>query len=354
VTSKLQQNRDLTLKWKMNVIFRKQENIVFNEVDLCTFSYQPKYSRKQITDLDVLGILLDPDLYMRYCVAECKNVQEKAMEYLLKLQGTMKFFNAEKAYFVQRKIDVNAREVGKDMGIYCLDENNLDYLLKSFGISDPEFQKLEEELYNTRRRLVIEASAFHTKAVNYFRYDFWILPDHRNVVNLIRLLNSCAEKIKGPIEEGKKFIIYELTLLLLLSVLRIASSVLRINCQEVVEGTKTLIMGGTRERRDREALFDEISKIIKENSLQPYPSFLGDLTELLNRYLTSLQFSYESPRCLDLMINCLCCKKTQDIWGKPRDIFKEEVIKFARDIIYFVIGQTGITKDVYSDILSNF
>src|SRR5208337_4836386 len=111
------------MKWKANVILRKQQNVVFNEVDLCTFSYQPKYSRKQITDLDVLGISCDPDLYFRYHVAECKSVAEKAMEYLLKLQGTMHFFTAQKAYFIQKRIDINAREVGKDMGIYCLDES---------------------------------------------------------------------------------------------------------------------------------------------------------------------------------------------------------------------------------------
>ena len=349
-----QSNRDLSLKWKANVIFRKQKNIVFNEVDLCTFSYQPKYSRKQITDLDVLGISCDPDLYFRYHVAECKSVEEKAMEFLLKLQGTMQFFTAQKAYFIQKRIDINAREVGKDMGIYCLDESNIDYLLRSLGISDPRFQKVEQELYDTRRRLLMEASEFNIKAVNYFRYDFWTLPDHRNVMNLIRLINSCSEKAGEKSGNGRSFIVRQLTFLLILAVLRLCATLLRMNCEEIVDGTKTLIMGGGRERRDREALYDEISKMIKDNALQPYPAFLGDLTELVNRYLSSLEFSYDSLRCFDFMSNCLLHEKMQAVWGKPNEVFHEKTIKFARDIIYFVAGQTKIEKDIYGSIINNF
>jgi hypothetical protein len=39
----------------------------------------------------------------------------KAMENLLKLNGIKEFFSADKAYFVQKRIDLNAREVGREL-----------------------------------------------------------------------------------------------------------------------------------------------------------------------------------------------------------------------------------------------
>src|SRR5438132_14101782 len=110
--------------------------VVFQEVDLCTFSYRPKYTRKQVTDFDVLGVHLEPDFSSQIAVAECKSVEEQAMNFLLKLNGLRVFFHAYKAYLVQKRIDSNAREMGRETGIWCLDESNLQTLLKGCGVED--------------------------------------------------------------------------------------------------------------------------------------------------------------------------------------------------------------------------
>jgi len=67
--------------------FRRMGYIAFSEVDLCTYTYRGSYKRKQITDFDVLGVRVDPDLEAFVAVAECKSVEERAMENLLKLHG---------------------------------------------------------------------------------------------------------------------------------------------------------------------------------------------------------------------------------------------------------------------------
>src|SRR5439155_13866727 len=112
----------------------------FQEVDLCTFSYRPKYARKQVTDFDVLGVLLESDFSSQIAVAECKSGDEQAMNFLLKLNGLRVFFNAYKAYLVQARIDSNAREVGRQTGVWCLDEVNLEALLKGCGVEQGHIQ----------------------------------------------------------------------------------------------------------------------------------------------------------------------------------------------------------------------
>jgi hypothetical protein len=351
--TKLLSNQDLELKLKVNAIFRKQRCVVFNEVDLCTFSYQPKYERKHITDIDSLGLCCDSDLFFRNLVAECKSVEEKAMESLLKLRGTMDFFKADKAYFVQKKMDINAREIGREMGLYCLDEPNIDSLLASLGLTDVEILKVERELYKIKRQLILRMSTNFQSQTNYLRYNFWIYPNHRNIVNLLRLLDVCGKSPQRNNKDEKSFVVYHLTLLLLISILKLCSALIRMNIGDVADGTKTLIMGGSRERRDREALFDEVSKLTKQHGLIAYPIFLESLTELVKRYILSLIHSAPSLLCFENILNGILLKDYSHIWGNPFSTFHEKTIKLTRDVIYFVISNTSLEKSDYSAILSD-
>ena len=137
-------DKDLSLKLSVSTIFRNLGYTVFQEVDLCTYSYQPKYTRKQITDFDVIGVQVEWDFAIHIAVAECKSLEEKAMEHLLKLYGVKQYFQADKAYFVQKKIDINAREIGQDLGIWVLDEKNVSTLMAGVGISDPKYFNIEK------------------------------------------------------------------------------------------------------------------------------------------------------------------------------------------------------------------
>ncbi len=331
----------------MNSLLRKQGYVVFNEIDLCTYSYQTKYSRKQITDLDVLGMKCDPDLNFNSVVTECKSREEKAMEYLLKLKGTMDFFHASKAYFVQKRIDINAREVGRDLNIFCLDENNLGSILASMGVRDPEFKLFEQNLYAEKVNALKTVKKDFQKAVDYLKYDFWTLPDNRNVINILKIIETNAKKLDPSVREHK-ILIYELCLLLTLALLRLAGEIIKLNSDNVPDGVKTLIMGGTRERRDREALFDEIRKVIKDDRLNPYPIYLQDLTELINRLILSLDNSHSCLKCMEYFVIQNCLDGAVGPWEKEKSALSEITIKLTRDILRFVMTRGGVPGELFA------
>lgn len=343
-------DKDLELKLFVSTVFRHLGYTVFHEVDLCTYSYQPKYTRKQITDFDVLGVNIEADFATHIAVAECKSLEEKAMENLLKLNGVKDFFHADKAYFVQKQIDVNAREIGRDLGIWILDEKNLLSLMASMGISETSHVANEKKVYEVKVQSSINKKSDLSKLLEYLKYDYWTLPDHRNIINIIRLLQNTASKFDAK-NIGHIALAHQLATNLALSVIRLASEVIKHNINEVSEGSLTRILGGARERRDREALFDTIAKVVPDNRLTPVPLFFDNFVELVARLLNASSFSSKIVPCMDHLTRSVLVPDVNIIYGTPEEAYGSRTLKLSRDVLHFIIKQTGVSESIYSHSL---
>ena len=343
-------DKDLDLKLFVSSILRKLGYTVFQEVDLCTYSYQPKYTRKQITDFDVLGVSTEADFGVHLAVAECKSIQEKAMEHLLKLNGVKEFFGADKAYFVQKKIDINAREIGRELGIWVLDQQNLYTLLKSLGLEEKTHVQIERNVYLEKKKAFNAQKADLAKLTDYLRYDFWTLPSHRNIINLLSLLKNAAYKFE-PDNQAHIAMVHQVATNLSFAIFSLTGEVARHNIDDLSDGTLTRILGGPRERRDREALFDTIAKIVPDAGLSVIPPFQDDLAELVARFVNSSSSASKVVPCLDLVTRCYLYSEVNDVFGQAEDTYGERSLKLARDVIYFLINQSKIAKDLFKGTL---
>ncbi len=344
-------DKDLPLKVKVAAAFRRMGYIAFCEVDLCTYTYRGSYKRKQITDFDVLGIRVDPDLESFIAVAECKSVQDRAMEHLLKLHGVQEFFNAQKAYFVQQKIDVNAREVGAQMGVTCLDDTNLDKVLKSLSL-DAEDVALERQVYDIRSSMLGPQKEHFVRQVDYLKYDFWTLPEHRNIINIARLLEQMGPNV-DPTQLPHVVLCHQLATALAIAILRMSGSIVRSNIDDHEEAVLTAILGGSRERRDREVLHDTIARVVPDADFSLVPEFLGPLAELSGRYINAMTYSHRVIACLDEMSRRAALgMKSKDL-PPIAELFHERTIKLARDAFFFATEVSSLSKEVFSMSLSD-
>lgn len=344
-------DQDLSYKLKVSAAFRKMGYTVFHEVDLSTFSYQPKYQRKQVSDFDVLGLLVEPDLGITTAVAECKTVEEKAMETLLKLKGLKEFFRADKAYLVQKRIDVNAREVARDMGIWCLDDGNLVALLRGLEVKEDIDVAAEREIYLERERISKALKAEHLKAHEYLRYDFWTLPAYRNIINLLRHANLLAEKL-DPEKHEDIVLCHLLAGHLAVAITRLTLDVMRFDNTDIETGVRNRIYGGTRERRDREALFDILAKVAPNAGFSLEPAFLPGLCEVVARFINASGPASQSVRCLDHLTRQHVLPSYAGLSGEVAILFGDRTLKLARDILHFVSREGRIPLEVFKQSLS--
>jgi hypothetical protein len=323
--------------------------ISFNEVDLSTYSYHTTYRRKQITDFDVLGVRFEQDLSSMIAVAECKSVEDRAMENLLKLHGVQDFFGAQRAYFVQQRIDVNARDVGSRMGIVCLDADNLSSLMASLGIREDVEVALEARIYAARTGMGKEQKETFPKQTEYLKYDFWTLPDNRNIINIVRLLSVMKKEAdKRP---SHVVLLHQLTAALAMATLKLTGSVVRYNISDFQDGLLTALLGGSRERRDREALHDAVAKVVPDGGLPMVPDFFGPLSELATRYVNAMQYSWQVVACLDAMgRRILEPSLAKETLSKD---FSERTIKLSRDAIHFAAEVGGVSKELFAQSLAD-
>lgn len=345
-------DHDLMLKMRVSALFRQLGYVVFNEVDLCAYVYQEKYTRKQITDFDVLGILFEADLGSWAAVGECKTVKEHAMERLLKLSGLKHFFKASKAYFVQIHMDANTREVGKSFGIWCLDEDNLGSLMKSVGVDEKRDVETETKVYAAKAHLLADQKKDFAAQTKYLRYDYWTLPDHRNIINLLRLFLELGQ-IDREVDDAYVLLAHQLTTNFVLSTLRLTGQLIRQNMSNFPNGLLTALLGGSRERRDREALYDTVLKMVPEAQLSLKPDYFEALAEMVNRYMIAAAYSHRVVSCLDDMTRRIVfpeCENNNPIKKK----YTERTIKLARDAIHFVIKVAGIPEKVFSKSLGEY
>lgn len=339
-------DKDLPLKMMVAAIFRSMGYTAFSEVDLCTYTYKGTYKRKQVTDLDVLGIRIDPDLEAFLAVCECKSGEQRAMENLLKLHGVQDFFKAHKAYFVQQKIDVNAREVGAQMGVTCLDKANITTLMKSLSIGESDVL-LEHRIYDARSAMAAEHKTLFPRQLEYLRYDFWTLPDHRNIINIVRLLGQMSPDLDAR-KVSHIVLCHQLTTALALSILRMGSGIIRSNVDDFQDSVLTAILGGARERRDREVLHDTVAKVVPDAHLPLVPEFFEPLVELVGRYLNVVLYSHRIVACLDEMGRRVVLKDDhkQEL-PAVTDLFHERTIKLSRDALHFTSKVSGIPLEVF-------
>lgn len=344
-------DQDIDYKLKVSAAFRKMGYTAFQEVDLSTFSYQPKYQRKQVSDFDVLALFVEPDFAFTTAVAECKTIEEKAMEMLLKLKGLKEFFHADKAYLVQKRIDVNAREVARDMGIWCLDEANLTTLLRGLEVKDDSDVLVERAVYLEKERISRELKNEHQKAHEYLRYDFWTLPAYRNIINLLRHANLVAEKVDAG-KNNDLVLCHLLAVNLAVAISHITLDVMRFDNTDIETGVRNRIHGGTRERRDREALFDAFAKIAPNAGLSVEPPFLPGLCEIVARFINASTAASKVIRCLDHLTRQRILPAYSKTAGEAGQVFGDRTLKLARDVLHFISREGRIPIDIFKSSLS--
>ena len=344
-------DKDLPLKLRVSAAFRKMGYVAFYEVDLSTYSYQAAYRRRQITDFDVLAVRVEKDLASSIAVAECKSAEDRAMENLLKLHGVQSFFGAERAYFVQQRIDANAREVGSEMGIACLDADNLSTLLASLEVREDREVRMEERTYAARVQLFKQQKTEFPRQVEYLKFDFWTLPDHRNVINLVRLMGQMKKESKSQ-EPAHVVLAHQLVTAFALSVLRLAGAVVRHNISAFQETLLTVLLGGSRERRDREALHDTVAKIVPEGNLPLVPDYFPPFAELTKRYVSAMHHSHQVVACLDDMCRRVLLPAAADD-ARLTTLYSERTVKLSRDAILFAVDVGGLPKELFTANLTD-
>lgn len=349
-------NKDLQLKYYSKLLLNSMGYYCDLEINLVEESFNNRYKKEQISDIDVLGCRFDNDLSVSMIPVECKSGERGALEELLKLKGVMDYLNTQRGYLIKNKIAVNAREMGSKIGISTLDLNEIKNLICNIGLMDKKNDTwINAQLENyMMEKYIREKSLLISKAMSYVKNIYWQEDNYRNFHNIIYLASECKKQRNCSTKEVK-YVILQLSKYLSISILRMASYILHKNYSNVYDKAKEYLFGGAKEKREKEKLFDTINEILMVDGKQTEnfePIYIEEIIEITLRFIKSTNYSKKVPMCIEYIINTFVVNNIgytkEKIYSKYNDI----TIKLSKDIIVFICKQANIDKVEFEEILN--
>lgn len=359
-------SKDLELKVRLNTIFWSLGCYTRLEVKLAEYSLQKKIPM-ELTDLDVLGIRILPDLSVDYLVADCtsnKEVINSPIRRVFWLKGVMDFFRASKGYLslgTSNPISETQRIVGQRLGITILDERNLTSLEKRMVNPSSQQLKLSKpESWTYFENNIADLSKDLTPLLNFRKHTYWMNPSHENLYALISLVGKHS-KYFDKTNRLQKALVLDLLILFTLSVLQMSAYVFRVNPENPEIELRSYFYGGYANMRRRQDITENIRKLVKsipgqgnlfEDTLKLDPDYLTNLFDIAYRLLNKPFDSSQIPRYLQLIIFEKILHKGESAEGMKylESSFSEITRKLTRDIGKFFRDSTSISEKLIEDL----
>jgi hypothetical protein len=349
----LSANKDLPLKFMLKSYLQALGYVCELEVQIADKNYQNQYKREQFSDFDLLALAFEGDFNLRRVAAECKSGDQHALDEVAKLSGILRLTGVERGYFVKTKIHPNARMAARSLSIGCFDEAELNSLLGDWSISQAHIHKVERAIYERRKKYEETLKADFPKLLEYLTYDYWSVENHRNIHNILFLLKSYAGKFKTE-SPAHRYIQHRALHLFGVALLRMCGDIFRAGITDPGRSLAVELYGGPRARRDREALQDNINKMLVESGKDQVPLddiWVGPLGELVARLLKNGQYACSIPQVTSAFLeNAFYDDKVQAPKGFSGN-YHAITIKLVLDMVQFLTKHTGVSEKAFAEMM---
>lgn len=324
------------------------------------------------TDIDVLGIRLDPELTNRVVVVDCKSgATAKTVERLFWLSGVMQYWGAHGGFFVRTQMmTTKYSELASQLNITPVSLDQLNELEHAYRIEDAPFiGPFNKGLLDKGFAAFAALHESQAPVQNYILVKYWRDSIQQRITSLMTALGLVQHD--ETLEDGKKLFITAYTLSLLsLAIVQFSEPILTIAPRDKELQIRDRLLGGTEETLQRKQLMESfydfmvgeikvrydkrypISK--KEFMSQFYPPYTKYFVDLVERVcLAPTQFTLV-PQILDLVAY------EGALGSRPVDPFKvasisrgvqvAETFKAAKDIITFAERSGAVASKIGSEL----
>jgi len=345
-------NKDVYLKYYSKLLLNSMGYYCDMEVNMVTQSFNQKYKKEQISDIDVLGCKIENDLSIELIPVECKSGEGGALDELLKLKGIMDYLGSHRGYLIKTKIANNAREMGENINISTLDITEMRNLLNNLGLLDIKNEKWIETQINNylHEKYLFEKAAGISKAVEYLKNDYWHQKNFRNIHNIIFLASNITDSNFYLKKEGK-YTLMQLSKYLSISIIRLASFVIHKNYANPLDKIREYIFGGARERREREILFDKVNQVLALPQ-EFEPKYIQEFSEVCLRFIYTPGYGKDVPKCFEYCIKAFILENAGYDKEKLINTYNNITLKLMKDVFVFLCKQARIGISNFSDILN--
>lgn len=349
--TKNQSNQDLQLKILCKVLF---SNIGYNthyEVKLRTKSYIQLLKTYDVSDIDVYGIKIFPDMSVSKIGAECKSGEKGALDELYKFLGVINYLGINRGYFIKNKIHQNARQIASVKNISCFTEAELRQLLLGFNIDIDKRIKIENAIYNKLTNSLKKLKLINEKLVDYIYYGYWNKENWKSIHNLLHLLKNTKTSDLFPESDIQlKTSFYYIVELFSLTMLLNLSEAMIISYSAIEGAVKNSLYGGAENLSEKQKIYDLVSQV-NNKDLSFSPNWEDDFINLSVRFSTHTKESSQ-------IVNFLQSVRENSFYSDKINIsnallrsYGDLTRKYTQDIIQFLSKYSKVEIDVFKELM---
>ena len=355
-------DKDLHLKLRFKRILFALGYYSPLEVELSHYGDDGKgrHKRASLTDLDVLGIKVDPVLTVHRVVADCKSGKVSDPNRLFWLRGVSDYFGANDAYFLRPVIGDHARAIAPKLGLRALDEKELRALELNLRVddipiplADPDFYEMRNSLWgiSVQKGQDITSDQLLRKGVYaYLTYLYWYIDPHRNLFNLISRVSKVAHLLRNNNKEDV-LLAYAALQRFVLCLIEIGAYVYSRGISEIHQNVRNYIFGGPLGIKEREQLFKLVEQLTGHKE-ELDPNYLSEVVELLNRFIKNPVEASNVLLYMDATYDWCELMGNTDLTGVFGMSTNTGSIVLARDACICFARATGLREDLFPGLMS--
>lgn len=358
----------MVLEYRVRRLFFYQGFFSRSHLTLKSYFYPESVD---VTDIDVLGIRFSTSFNPEVTICECKSGESNGIvDRILWLLGLSKYFAASNSLVVRKVIPAKIKHFAQEVGVVPVDYARLAELEKQIEIPSNFSGSCDYEFYEPRIQKYyqnIKDDPQLSKVYWFLRSRFWYTENSTRMKQAITALEMLS---KNPKSESLRWLIYEATILLSLSLVYLCREIFSFSESERSEYIRNLLTTGVGSpefsKRVLDATYGIIVAMVKERSgesekidyekLQiPPPDYASALTDLATRMLQRPMTSIQVPRFLDFTCHEFLFKNKKMEQGDIERLFPSEtdmVAKLAKNVAKFVVDKKGIPEEYFSDLMA--
>lgn len=320
---------------------------------------QGRAARVGLTDLDVLGVRLDPGFHVHTVVADCKTTAGRVPERLFWLSGVGRFFGSDANLLARSQpLPEHASALARTLGVTLAGPDDLAVLTNTFVHAESQLPPpLREQFFSsellgdTLDRL--SRLPEKLRPVSHYREArYWMDPPHVQLKRVVGALQQMAKDgSRGPTFQ---LVFADFVWLYVVSLWRACEALTANGLSRVERGLEVYINGGEPNLRSLNDLQHSFAALARragvEASLPILPPYFSELLELVVRCLRRPEATSRMARRAEWVIVAQLVGEL----GRPPWVPSDHDLiadKLLGDAARFLVRSSGLGNDLLDSYL---
>jgi len=308
---------------------------------------------ESFTDLDVLGVSIDQAASVRSSIVDCKTGGASTISRMFWVRGLQDFFEADDAFIVRdRAISRDARQLANRLGLTALSSEEVTAIESLHPVDLPlEIEPLAL-LFDPDEiaRVMVRSTGLDARLhglMEYRQFDYWVYPEHLNMMKMIEVLKSTADHldVSNPIHTG---IVLDCAWLYVLSSAHALHALRAVHISDLSAGLSEYLAGGPSQLRQKRDIFEILSRLQQDRQIPESvrvgvnPAYFDGLLELLTRLLRRNTVLTPLLRLLEFQSTMAIAGRKVSTATAFGSAYDRVAAKLAIDVVSFLVSTAGL------------